>query len=123
MFEVIVRDKFAAAHRIENYAGDCASLHGHNWTVEVNFVASVLDELGMAMDLRLAKGILRSVIAELDHTILNENRFLGGMNPTAEQLAVYFHDRVSGMVPASIRVSAVTVWEADNAGIRYSAGS
>lgn len=119
MFEVIVRDKFSAAHRIENYAGNCASLHGHNWTVEVVFGVSALDELGMALDFRVAKGILRSLLAELDHSFLNENSVLGGKNPTVEQLALHFYNRASCEAPSSMRVASVTVWEADNAGVRY----
>jgi len=119
MFEIIVRDKFSAAHRIENYPGNCASLHGHNWTVELVFSSCELDELGMAMDFRSAKSILRALIAELDHTFLNENSILCGKNPTAEQLAVHFYKRAVEEAPAQTKVSSVTVWEADNAGVRY----
>src|SRR5512141_1368611 len=36
IFEVSVETNFSAAHALRGYQGDCARLHGHNWTVRVS---------------------------------------------------------------------------------------
>ena len=35
MFEIMIEDHFAAAHRLLNYHGICENQHGHNWKVQV----------------------------------------------------------------------------------------
>ncbi len=120
MFEIIVRQRFSAAHQIEGYPGDCSELHGHNWMIELCIGVSELNELGMALDFRRAKEILGEIIGKLDHTFLNDNPFCAGGNPTAERIAELIYNGVTGKVPDGVSINSVTVWESENAGVRYS---
>ena len=119
MFEIIVRERFCGAHKIEGYHGRCAELHGHNWTVEMRFGTEKLNELGMAFDFRAAKRILKNIICSLDHTYLNDNPLLSGENPTAERLAKIIYDEVQKRVPQEISVLSATVWESENTAVEY----
>ena len=55
MYEVMVKLTFSAAHRVEDYPGNCERLHGHNWVVEVFARTEQLDGLGMVVDFRKLK--------------------------------------------------------------------
>lgn len=119
MFEIIVKKKFSAAHRITGYPGDCSKLHGHNWLIELRLGVEKLNDLGMAFDFRKAKDILEECMEKLDHTCLNDNPFLDGGNPTAERLAEIIFNELKQKVPDDVSVLSVEVWESDNAGVRY----
>jgi len=120
MFEIIVRQNFSAAHQIEGYPGNCSELHGHNWRIELCIGVGELNELGMALDFKQAKKILREIIGKLDHTFLNDNPFCSGGNPTAERLAELIYIQAAGKIPEKVSINSVTVWESENAGVRYS---
>jgi len=34
VYEIYVKDHFAAAHSLKGYDGNCSRIHGHNWIVE-----------------------------------------------------------------------------------------
>lgn len=112
--------EFAAAHSLRNYPGDCHRLHGHNWKVEVEAVASELDELGMAIDFKVIKQLAKKVTDELDHRFLNEIPPFDAINPTAENLAAYIYRRLTEELnEPRVRIHAVTLWETERACVRY----
>lgn len=112
---------FAAAHLLRDYPGECSRLHGHNWKVEVEVVASALDEVGMGIDFKAIKHATKEVIAALDHRHLNEIPPFDTINPTAENIAAYVHAQLSRTLNgARTRVAAVTLWETERACVRYS---
>lgn len=112
--------RFAAAHHLRGYDGDCARLHGHNWRVEAEVRATELDELGMALDFRTLRHELRAVAKRLDHRYLNEIEPFDRINPTAENIARHFHQALADRVAVpGVSIAAVTVWENDNACVRY----
>lgn len=111
---------FAAAHSLRDYAGACRRLHGHNWKVEVEVVASELDRLGMAIDFKDVKAAARAAAGELDHRYLNELPPFDQVNPTAENIAAHLFERIAANLDNErVQVSAVTVWETERACIRY----
>ena len=58
---------------------------------------------------------------ELDHTFLNETPPFDRLNPTAENIAAYLYGRLSDRINDGHRsIAAVTLWETDNASVRYS---
>ena len=105
--EIVHREEFAAAHRLwspdldegENRAlyGPCATLHGHNYAVEVCVRGPVAARTGMVMDLnRLGALVRRELLDAVDHRNLNTDvPFLEGVIPTAENLAVAFWERLA----------------------------
>ncbi len=111
---------FAAAHQLRDYPGSCSRLHGHNWRLEVEVSASRLDEMGMVVDFRTIKQQARDVVGELDHQFLNEIPPFDKINPTAENIAAYLYRAIDQRLRTDhCRVASVTLWETDNACIRY----
>ena len=116
MYEVSVEGRFAAAHRLRGYPGDCERLHGHNWRVQVVVRAEKLDAQGLAVDFRALKAALQAVLEKFDHRYLNQDvpeLAEGGLNPTTENLARLVFESLSaeGRLPAGVGLARVTVWE------------
>lgn len=111
---------FASAHTLRDYPGDCSRMHGHNWKVEVEVTATALNEYEMGMDFKTIKTATRELAKTLDHRYLNDIPPFDVRNPTAENIAQYFYQRLSDTLNISTaRVSAVTLWETDRACVRY----
>ena len=116
----IVTD-FASAHTLRDYPGACSRMHGHNWKVEVEVVATELDNVGMGIDFKAIKKATKQVTTELDHRYLNEIKPFDEINPTAENLAAYIYRGVSELINNQrVQVSAVTLWETERACVKYS---
>ena len=98
MFELSIKTHFSAAHRLIGYNGPCANLHGHNWDVEIFVRGSSLNALGMLVDFGDIKRVVREVMAELDHTDLNQLPAFLRDNPTSEHLARYLHGRMGELL-------------------------
>nr|VFJ44484.1 MAG: 6-pyruvoyltetrahydropterin/6-carboxytetrahydropterin synthase [Candidatus Kentron sp. DK]VFJ46386.1 MAG: 6-pyruvoyltetrahydropterin/6-carboxytetrahydropterin synthase [Candidatus Kentron sp. DK] len=111
---------FSAAHSLRGYPGQCRRLHGHNWKVEVEVIATSLDQCGMGVDFKVIKEATHSAILTLDHHYLNEIPPFDTINPTAENIAAYLFQGISRTLDDErIRVGAVTLWETDRACVRY----
>ena len=120
MFELDIHREFSAAHSLRGYNGDCANLHGHNWTVQVFIQSEKLDEIGIAMDFKILKKELDAVLGELDHKNLNEHPHFKKTNATSENLAMYIYQRLKPAVNLpGIRLSRVRVCESPSSGASY----
>jgi 6-pyruvoyltetrahydropterin/6-carboxytetrahydropterin synthase len=116
----IVTD-FASAHTLRDYPGACSRMHGHNWKVEVEVLATALDKTGMGVDFKEIKKATNQVTAELDHRYLNEIKPFDEINPTAENIAAYIYKGVSELINSGrVRVTSVTLWETERACVNYS---
>jgi 6-pyruvoyltetrahydropterin/6-carboxytetrahydropterin synthase len=109
-WDLVVRQKFSAAHFLENYKGKCEKMHGHTFEIEVHFRTRVLDKSGISMDFGIIKEYLRQLVP--DHKVLNE---VYDFSPSAENLAKYFFEQIKLKHP----VIRVMVWESDDAGAAY----
>jgi len=115
----IVTD-FASAHTLRNYPGACARMHGHNWKVELEVVASKLNDIGIAIDFKAMKKATNEVCDRLDHQYLNDIAPFDVINPTAENIAAYLYDEVGSLINSDhVKVRAVTLWETERACVRY----
>jgi 6-pyruvoyltetrahydropterin/6-carboxytetrahydropterin synthase len=113
--------EFASAHTLRNYPGACSRMHGHNWKVELDVVATALDDAGMGVDFKAMKKAANEVGERLDHRYLNDLEPFTDLNPTAENIAAYmYHEIAAKLNSDTIRVNAVTLWETDRACVRYS---
>ena len=120
MFELDIRREFSAAHSLRGYQGDCANLHGHNWTVEVFIRSEKLDPVGIAMDFKVLKKELDAVLGELDHKNLNEHPHFRDTNATSENLAMYIYRRLAPSVDqAGVKLARVRVCESASSGASY----
>ncbi len=115
-----VSAQFAAAHQLRDYPGACSRLHGHNWRLDVEVTASRLDELGMVVDFRRIRQEAREVVERLDHRFLNEIPPFDEINPTAENIAAYLYRELDARLRTDgRRLESVTLWETENACVRY----
>ena len=115
MFEVCAEHSFAAAHALRNYHGKCENVHGHNYKVQVRVVGPELDETGMLLDFVELKRLLRGATERLDHQFLNETAPFDTVNPSAENIAKYLYDEISGNLRTenAAALHEVKVWETD----------
>jgi 6-pyruvoyltetrahydropterin/6-carboxytetrahydropterin synthase len=105
--------EFDAAHRLMDYEGKCATLHGHRYKISVTVEVSCLDEIGMAVDFSEIKSSVGNYLkSTMDHVtvlrkddplcdVLKEDAersefikppLLMDVNPTAENMANIFVD-------------------------------
>jgi 6-pyruvoyltetrahydropterin/6-carboxytetrahydropterin synthase len=131
MFRVTKEIWFCYGHRLLNYAGKCANLHGHNGKAVVTVEAADLDGLGMVIDFTQVNRVIGAWVDEhLDHKMLLHRddpvipalRELGepfvvlDVNPTAENIARLIYDHAAG---EGFPVAEVTLWETENSFATY----
>lgn len=58
------------AHRQPNHDGHCRWVHGHNWDIEVTFLARELDINGFVMDFGKLGRVKQWIDEHLDHGLL-----------------------------------------------------
>ena len=120
-YQLKVVTDFASAHTLRDYPGACSRMHGHNWKVELEAVASQLDDIGMAVDFKVMKQAAREIAERLDHRYLNDLEPFKEINPTAENIAAYMYKEISALINSdAIKVTALTLWETERACVRYS---
>jgi 6-pyruvoyltetrahydropterin/6-carboxytetrahydropterin synthase len=128
--------RFCAGHRLWRHESKCAYLHGHNYRVDVEVVATagaaVVDDVGRVVDFSLIKKRLLGWLDDhWDHAFIlfaddseaiaavrlstPSKLFLLPWNPTAENMARYLLEVVCPGVLADLGVVArrVSVWESD----------
>jgi 6-pyruvoyltetrahydropterin/6-carboxytetrahydropterin synthase len=112
MYEISVKDHFAAAHSLKEIGGGCERLHGHNFKVEVFLRADKLLPDGTVMDFRKLKSYLKEVLDILDHTNLNETPPFDQLNPSSENIAKFIYDKMKEK--SNVDTLRVDVWESEN---------
>jgi 6-pyruvoyltetrahydropterin/6-carboxytetrahydropterin synthase len=118
------RESFNAAHQLrdpdlsdddnQRLFGKCASLHGHNYLLEVVLAGRIDPATGYVLDLKaLSAVIYRLIIDEVDHRNLNTDvAWLQGVIPTAENLALAFWERIRPALPEG-SLHSLRLWETD----------
>ena len=121
MFEVTIEETFAAGHALRNYKGKCENVHGHNYRCQVVVEGAELDDIGLLVDFVELKRVVHGVLDRLDHQWLNEFPPFDKLNPSAENMARYIYEQVSGglKAPQGVRVGQVRLWETDTASVTY----
>jgi len=116
MFEVAVEQSFASAHALRNYKGRCENVHGHNWKVRVVIEGEKLDGTGMLVDFLDVKSFMGEILDRIDHQFLNEIPPFDVVNPSAENIAEYFYQELTGKfaeTPVPVRIREVKIWETE----------
>jgi len=120
MYEVSVEQSFASAHALRNYRGGCENVHGHNFRVQISIQGEHLDETGLLVDFLEVQSLMGAVIGSLDHQFLNEVSPFDQINPSAENIAKYFYDRIrAGLTNGAVRIAEVRIWETDSSSALY----
>jgi 6-pyruvoyltetrahydropterin/6-carboxytetrahydropterin synthase len=113
-FVVRVEARFEAAHFLREYRGISEPLHGHSYKVEAELAArgGGVDGDAIAVDFVSAKRKLEALAKRLDYGCINDVAPFTDINPSAENIARWFHGELSAAVAdESALVRAVTVWE------------
>ncbi len=121
MFEVTVEHTFAAAHYLRDYKGKCERLHGHNYRVMVTLRGTELDKAGMLVDFTEMKRALKAILEPFDHYHLNEVEPFTWLNPSAENMAKWFAEKLKDELRLTVpaEVAEVKVWETDKQAATY----
>jgi 6-pyruvoyltetrahydropterin/6-carboxytetrahydropterin synthase len=121
MFEVCVEETFAAGHALRNYKGKCENVHGHNYRVRVTIEGEQLDSTGLLVDFVDVKRLMGGAIEYLDHRFINDLDPFDKINPSAENIAKYFYDRLHNGLKNEppVRISEIRVWETDTSSAVY----
>lgn len=114
--ELVKTFRFDAAHslRVLPATHKCSRMHGHSYRVDIHVTGPAHPHTGMVMDFGDIKAIVGPILAQLDHTCLDE--IPGLENSTSELLCKYLWDRIKPSIPL---LSAVTVWESDTSRCIY----
>jgi 6-pyruvoyltetrahydropterin/6-carboxytetrahydropterin synthase len=116
MFEIAVEQGFASAHALRNYKGRCENVHGHNWKVRVVIEGERLDQTGLLVDFLSVKSLMGEILDRIDHQFLNEIPPFDAINPSAENIAEYIYQQMTGRLkntPVPVRIREVKIWETD----------
>jgi len=120
MYEILIKSDFSGAHNLRGYRGKCEKLHGHNWKIEARFECDSLDDIGLAVDFKVLKSKLKTVLKGLDHSYLNKLRAFKKENPSAENIARYIYTGLEGPIKRKgLSVKSVSVWESDTSRATY----
>lgn len=106
MFIISKQFNFSASHQLAGLPEDhpCSRLHGHNYVVEIE-LRGTLTAVGFVRDYRELDAVKQFLDGRFDHRHLNDA--LPGINPTAENIALFLFNRFSAEYPelAAVRVS------------------
>ncbi len=107
MTSITVEERFESAHYLPHVpiGHKCGNTHGHSYRVALTLTGDVTEK-GWVRDFADVKTAWSDLHGQLDHRLLND--VPGLENPTAENLAEWIFNRMSGPIP---ELSSVTVWE------------
>jgi len=121
MFEVSKEIMISATHRVREHQGGCENIHGHNWKIIVYVGAQELNNMGMVIDFKDLKHVMKKVIMPMDHNDINTYPPFDKLNPTSENMAKFIFDEISKELNDERKqVSKVEVYETDSSKAVYS---
>jgi 6-pyruvoyltetrahydropterin/6-carboxytetrahydropterin synthase len=112
-FTVRVEARFESAHFLREYRGISEPLHGHSYKVEAELSASGggVDSDAIAVDFISAKQKLEILARKLDYGCINDVPPFDKVNPSAENIARWFHHQLSTTIAGEGVVCSITIWE------------
>src|SRR5213079_989476 len=99
-YTVRVEARFEAAHYLRECRGISEPLHGHSYKVEADLAAQGggVDSDAIAVDFISAKHKLEALAKRLDYGCINDVAPFTDINPSAENIARWFHGELSAAV-------------------------
>jgi 6-pyruvoyltetrahydropterin/6-carboxytetrahydropterin synthase len=119
---VRIEARFEAAHFLRSYRGTSEPLHGHSYKVEAELTAEAgsLDQDEIAVDFVSSKAKLEALAKRLDYGCINDVAPFDSINPSAENIAAWFHQELSSAVAdEKAVVRSITVWEGPFNSVTY----
>lgn len=122
--------RWEMGHRLQCHKGKCYNLHGHSYSLNVEFEGHINASSNMVIDYFDVKDLISPLVNELDHTIivwkqdnllleamkkLNTNIVVVDFETTAENLCRYFLTKIEAAnLPQNITGVKVRVCETEN---------
>lgn len=122
--------RWEMGHRLQCHKGKCYNLHGHSYKMQIEFTGEIDKNSGMVLDYFDVKDIVAPIVDKLDHTVivwekdsaliemlkkLNSAHVVMPFETTAENLVIYFLDKISkANLPSGISKIKVRVCETEN---------
>lgn len=110
LVSITARYTFEAAHHLPMVPDGhkCRRMHGHNYAIEVTASGPIRAD-GFVADFADLDAVVNPLVEMVDHRVLNIVEGLA--NPTAENIGIWFRDRVAvKLAPLAI---SVRVFETD----------
>ena len=111
MFEISATASFEASHYIEADAGaqHYRRVHGHSFVVTASVASQQPDADGWVMDLGALEDLLKRILGQLDHTVLND--VPGLEKPTFEHILLWIEARMkaAGISPSRLEIERPTL--------------
>jgi len=114
IYTVRVEARFEAAHYLREYRGISEPLHGHSYKVEADLASrgGGIDSDSIAVDFISAKQKLEALAKKLDYGCINDVPPFNEINPSAENIAAWFHrELTTAVADEHAVVRSVTIWE------------
>lgn len=70
MIQITKRFTTETGHRLTDYKGKCAHLHGHTYHWEITVSSVLLDPTGFIIDYGVLKRLVKPILDDLDHAFL-----------------------------------------------------
>jgi 6-pyruvoyltetrahydropterin/6-carboxytetrahydropterin synthase len=88
--------QFPAGHK-------CRNVHGHSFKITISVRGPVDEASGIFYDHAAISDVMKPLVAQLDHAYLNE--IPGLENPTIENMARWFWDRLHTQLPGLYEIT------------------
>ncbi len=108
--------RFDAAHRLTGVpsAHRCSAMHGHGFEITIYLRGEVDPRTGFVMDFGDLAKVCDPIVAQLDHSVLNEIEEL--KNPTSETLCFWLWNHLKPQLPL---LSKILIKETSTSGCTY----
>ncbi|GAB3819103.1 6-pyruvoyl trahydropterin synthase family protein [Pontibacter rugosus] len=127
---------FEMAHALNGYDGACRHIHGHSYKLQVTIIGTPLADKaspknGMVLDFSDLKQLVQeAILNQLDHALLladdsspelialleklHHKLELVSYQPTCENMLLDFKARLQKILPASVSLHSLKLWETQN---------
>lgn len=106
--------EFEAGHYLRFCSGSSEEPHRHRWRVQAVVQGDELDGNGLVMDFHELEKFLGEIVEPMQKVeMINELPEFAKCNPSAEQVAKFVYDELSGRIAAGLTIQKVCVWEAE----------
>lgn len=92
----------------------CGNMHGHTYSLTVFIEGMPEQKSGWIIDYGDLKKVIKPIIDQLDHHLLNE--ILGLENPTSENLSIWLWNKIKPLLPNLIKIE---LKETPSSGVTY----
>ena len=122
MPQITKQYKFCAAHKYWNdnwdkdknieVFDDDVRLHGHNYDLYVTIKGPIDHDSGFVIDLKyLNKIVNKKVIDILDHSLIQDNEWFVGKQPSTENLVIYIWNQISNEISSPAKLFCIKLRE------------